>query len=735
MKYLLLLLFVITCERSAFAANTTPAGSNGQIQYNNNGRFGGLSDVPPSQGGTSPINLATLGLPTGGDDLAEINAALADAKTSGQMVYAPCGTYKYNGLLLVDSVRFYGDGNCTILQPIDSSSNPNLAVELTGTSPELDLVYIKTTWVGARVNHSNANTVWVNQATNFKVHDLTAEGAASLGIGYDYSTGGEVYSNIVRDSLADGILGQHGSSYVSSHDNIIYSAGDTCDSVSAYNDGSGQVSNVTITNDKCYSGVLTASGYTACGGQSIIFSNDEVYNLSSGSALYVFGGGSSNCLSSQDITFSNMIVDSVGDATHNSAGIDVVGFTPQTVSNVIFDNIILKNIYGSAVKVGDFVNGTASSTSNITFTNLSVDQTYSGGSSADAVDIFSGSNILFENPNFMHIYGAGIIATPTFNSGFIKVLGGNFNDLNQHNDAVGAIILANSGFNPVHVQNNTQKNGANSLNSFITITSSTQQFISNNIGDVTAVTYSGATSGLIIDPNLTYTNFFKGVTTPVVAVGTVTPIGVETIQGDATGIYASDNGQLIISGNASPLKRLGLMMDTTNNVGKIQAAISGTGGVPLQLNPGGGYVTVTDSFMGLGTSIPVAQLDVRNGSCPQLTARSSSSGAAYFGVCQSDTTGTLIYDNYDFLAFGAPAVAGTPAIIEYMRLTAGGKVGIGTMNPNALLDVNSSSIIIEQSLTPADNAACTAGTIWWDTGFIYICTASGTVKRSTLSTY
>jgi hypothetical protein len=37
--------------------------------------------------------------------------------------------------------------------------------------------------------------------------------------------------------------------------------------------------------------------------------------------------------------------------------------------------------------------------------------------------------------------------------------------------------------------------------------------------------------------------------------------------------------------------------------------------------------------------------------------------------------------------------------------------------------------------TPADNATCSAGQIYVDTGFIYVCTASGTVKRAALSTF
>jgi hypothetical protein len=70
-----------------------------------------------------------------------------------------------------------------------------------------------------------------------------------------------------------------------------------------------------------------------------------------------------------------------------------------------------------------------------------------------------------------------------------------------------------------------------------------------------------------------------------------------------------------------------------------------------------------------------------------------------------------------------------------MTILSSGNVGIGTTSPNAALDVNSTSIIIEKSNTPADNATCTAGTIWWDTSYIYVCTASGTVKRAALSTF
>ena len=62
-----------------------------------------------------------------------------------------------------------------------------------------------------------------------------------------------------------------------------------------------------------------------------------------------------------------------------------------------------------------------------------------------------------------------------------------------------------------------------------------------------------------------------------------------------------------------------------------------------------------------------------------------------------------------------------------------GQTGDGNSTPST----NTTGLFVYGSglTTPADNATCTAGTFWWDSGYIYLCTASGTVKRATLSTY
>lgn len=78
-----------------------------------------------------------------------------------------------------------------------------------------------------------------------------------------------------------------------------------------------------------------------------------------------------------------------------------------------------------------------------------------------------------------------------------------------------------------------------------------------------------------------------------------------------------------------------------------------------------------------------------------------------------------------------------------MTVLKNGKVGIGTISPTELLDVNSNGIRIRTAQTPAASSANGyTGQIVWDVGYIYVCTngdgpggGTDTWKRSAMSVW
>ncbi len=70
------------------------------------------------------------------------------------------------------------------------------------------------------------------------------------------------------------------------------------------------------------------------------------------------------------------------------------------------------------------------------------------------------------------------------------------------------------------------------------------------------------------------------------------------------------------------------------------------------------------------------------------------------------------------------------------RVQSDGKVGIGATLPTEKLDIDSDAIRIRSSQTPASaTTTCDAGTIAWDSTYIYICVATDTWKKAEMFTW
>jgi hypothetical protein len=72
----------------------------------------------------------------------------------------------------------------------------------------------------------------------------------------------------------------------------------------------------------------------------------------------------------------------------------------------------------------------------------------------------------------------------------------------------------------------------------------------------------------------------------------------------------------------------------------------------------------------------------------------------------------------------------------YDIIDANGDLGIGNPTPQAPLDVNGTTTILEQSLTPAySTSTCTTGMFAWDSNYFYECVGTNTWKRAALSSW
>ena len=165
-----------------------------------------------------------------------------------------------------------------------------------------------------------------------------------------------------------------------------------------------------------------------------------------------------------------------------------------------------------------------------------------------------------------------------------------------------------------------------------------------------------------------------------IGIGTNSPSNKLTIQADATGASFADNGiaQLLVEGLTDYTKRIGVGIDTTNNVGVIQAQKYGTGTYPLALNPAGGNV-------GIGTNSPASLVTIIPSTTPTTVAT-----ATQLAIGESTNNGgyrlLLGYANlssYTGVIQANGGGSGTPLALN----PSGGNVGIGTSSPTDKLHV------------------------------------------------
>ena len=98
------------------------------------------------------------------------------------------------------------------------------------------------------------------------------------------------------------------------------------------------------------------------------------------------------------------------------------------------------------------------------------------------------------------------------------------------------------------------------------------------------------------------------------------------------------------------------------------------------------------------------------------------------------TSATDVTTGAFFPAAGVVALA--TAALERLRVTADGRLGIGTTTPSGLLDVADNKLRVRTAQTPASaTAAGNQGEIAWDANYLYVAVATNSWKRAALASW
>lgn len=134
--------------------------------------------------------------------------------------------------------------------------------------------------------------------------------------------------------------------------------------------------------------------------------------------------------------------------------------------------------------------------------------------------------------------------------------------------------------------------------------------------------------------------------------------------------------------------------------------------------------------------------DIGLGGTPQdlgafrnLSIRSGGSGSSYEHTDSAGTRRAFWVYNGDSNTTSFGTMPGAGPLLLRPELDAG-MVAIGTVSPTAKLDVNGDTIRLRTARVPASSSSpCNQGDLAWGPDFIYVCVATNTWKRSSLSSW
>jgi hypothetical protein len=118
--------------------------------------------------------------------------------------------------------------------------------------------------------------------------------------------------------------------------------------------------------------------------------------------------------------------------------------------------------------------------------------------------------------------------------------------------------------------------------------------------------------------------------------------------------------------------------------------------------------------------------------CVDTTLTPAGSSPNYALDIRATAAATAVYSQYTIpTTTGLATTDGTK-----VGLTSDGNFVINNQETSGLITLTSARVVITNSVTPASAAAAgVAGTVAWDSDYVYVCTAANTWKRSAIATW
>jgi parallel beta-helix repeat protein len=346
--------------------------------------------------------------------------------------------------------------------------------KVTGSGVEISHLSFTTLPTASRKVTDQSSRIYVRDASNFTITNVTVDDGSSAGIFISNSTNGTVSNSLVKNTRADAIHITNKSSFITINGNKVRNSGDDMIATVSYGKDGGLTHDITVTNNDV-AGNYWGRGITVVGGEDVTIQNNNISDTRFAgvyiAAEVVYGTyGVNNVTVTGNQIYRGGSTRDMG--AHGAIQVYANG------GNVTGLNVTYNDVYDSKL-MGVHLNG--GSNHGAIFSHNLFSGTYSG--EALYIDTSFKGSLQFTNNTAQNTAERGVnFYAPQ--TGNVEISGNAFKDTNRSGQSATAdvIYINNGNLNSLKIQNNTHTNASgNPVNYFINeyVNAATQLYSGN----------------------------------------------------------------------------------------------------------------------------------------------------------------------------------------------------------------------------------------------------------------